>query len=294
MITRGSASCSGVQSISVEAGRTANVGVSHEPVMKVTNLSVNGKKHWPTVCAWLRASRPHIVTLQKIGPEEHFPTHELRDIGYEIEALPWRSRSDPGVAILTQHESQKQVVCVRRLPGAESDESRFLTIRVGDLWVSSVYAPYGPPPCDGEVPRPPYKRAIERRVAWLHRLRDHVDEEGYGSRDALLCGDFNVKVRDDGPLETWERFYSSKEQDALQKILDLGFVDAYRHLHFDRHKNPGRTYGHHRRPGGISRLHLILASQRMEERLQDACVDPDAMPGKPSIPLVVTWNRVGA
>ena len=166
-------------------------------------------------------------------------------------------------------------------------------MRVDDLWISSLYAPYGPSPFDGKGPRPPHKRAIDRRVAWLNRLREHVDKEGYSSRDVLLCGDFNVKVRDDGPLQKWD-YYSPKAQDALEKLLDLGFVDDYRHLHSDRHENPGRTYGYHRRPGGISRLHLILASQRMKERLQDAWVDPDAMPGKPSVPLLVMFDRVGA
>ena len=261
---------------------------------KIANLSVNGKKHWPMVCAWLRATSPDIVALQKVGPEEFFPTWDLRDIGYEIEDLPWRSKSDPGVATLTHDELQKQEVCVRQLPGAEPGESRLLTVRVDDLTVSSVYAPYGPSSCDGKDPRLPHKRAIGRRVAWLNRLRDHVDEEGYGSRDALLCGDFNGKVRADGPLQKWNRYYSSKEQDALEKLLDLGFVDTYRHQHGDRHKNLGRTYGYHRNPCGTSRLHLNLASERMTKRLQDACVDPDAMPGKPSVPLLVMFDRVGA
>ena len=126
MIPRGSAFCSGVRSIFVELEPTEEVGVSHDPVMKVANLSVNGKKHWPTVCAWLRATCPDIVTLQKVGPEEHFPARHLRDIGYEIEGLPSRSKSDPGIAILTHDELHKQEECVRQLPDAEPGESRLL------------------------------------------------------------------------------------------------------------------------------------------------------------------------
>lgn len=261
---------------------------------KVANLSVNGKKHWPAICAWLRATRPDIVTFQKIGHDEHFPERELRGLCYELAILPWRSSSDAGISVLTREGLGQQEVCVRELPRAESDESRFLTIRVGDLWVSSVYAPYGPPPCDEASSKPAHERAIDRRVAWLNRLRDHVVEKGYGCRNALLCGDFNVKVRADGPLEKWDRYYSPREQDALEEIIDLGFVDTYRYLHRDHHQNPGRTYGYHRNPSGTSRLHLILTSERMKKRLEDACVDPDAMPGKPSAPLLVMFDRVGA
>ena len=152
---------------------------------KIANLSVNGTKHWPAICAWLRATRPDIVTLQKTGRAEHVPERDLRGLGYDLANLPWRSRSDAGVAVLTREGLGRQEACVRELPGAESPESRFLTVRVRDLWVSSVYAPYGPPPGDEQSSNPPHERAIDRRVAWLNRLRDHVDGEGYGTRDRL-------------------------------------------------------------------------------------------------------------
>ena len=260
---------------------------------KIANLSVNGTKHWPAICAWLRATRPDIVTLQKTGRAEHVPERDLRGLGYDLANLPWRSRSDAGVAVLTREGLGRQEACVRELPGAGSPESRFLTVRVRDLWVSSVYAPYGPPPGDEQSSKPPHERAIDRRVAWLNRLRDHVDGEGYGTRDALVCGDFNVKTKSDGPLEKRDRYYSPREQLVLEEVLDLGFVDAYRHLHGDRHENPGRTYGHHLKPGGTSRLHLILASKRLEKGIREAWVEPDPMPGKPSVPLLVILDRAG-
>ena len=259
---------------------------------KVANLSVNGKKYWPAVCAWLRTTRPDIVALQKVGRNEHFPQQDLRGLRYELAILPWRSNSDAGIAVLTREGLGQQVVRACQLPGAESDESRLLTVRVGDLWVSSVYAPYGPPPCDEQSLKSAHERAIDRRVAWLNHLRAYVDKEGYDRRNALLCGDFNVKVRTDGPLKKRDRYYSPREQIALKRLLDLGFVDTYRHLHSDRHENPGRTYGHHIKPGGTSRLHLILASKRMEKAIQNAWVEPSAIPGKPSVPLVVILDRV--
>lgn len=261
---------------------------------KIANLSVNGRKHWPAVCAWLRATGPDIVTFQKIGRAEHVPDQNLRALGYDLSALPWRSGSDAGVAVLTREGLGQHEACVRQLPGAASDESRFLTVRVGDLWVSSVYAPYGSPPCDEPISMPLHKRAIDTRVAWLNRLRDHVEKEGYRTRDALLCGDFNVKPKSDGALAKREKFYSPKEQLALEALLDLGFVDVYRHVHRDPHENRGCTYGHHRRHEGTSRLHLILADKRMEEGIRDAWVEPDAIPGKPSVPLVVILDRTPA
>ena len=71
--------------------------------------------------------------------------------------------------------------------------------------------------------------AIARRVAWLNRLRDHIGSADYASRDSLLCGDFNVTVRTDGPPR--QPRYSVREQDALDRLLGLGFVDLYRAAH---------------------------------------------------------------
>ena len=102
---------------------------------KVANLSVNGKKHWPAVCGWLRATCPDVVTFQKIGRAEHVPEQDLRGLGYELSALPWRSGSDAGTAVLTREGLGQQEQCVRQHPGAASGESRFLTVRVGDLRV---------------------------------------------------------------------------------------------------------------------------------------------------------------
>ena len=261
--------------------------------LKVANLSVNGKEHWPAICAWLRATRPDVVTFQKVGRAEHVPEQDLRGLCYELAVLPWRSSSDPGIAVLTRERLGRQEMSVRQLPGAESDESRFLTVQVEDLWLSSVYAPFGPLPSDERSSKPRYERAIDRRVAWLNRLRGHVDTEDYVCRNALLCGDFNVKVPTDGPLEKRDRYYSPREQLSLGALLALGFVDVYRHLHRDRHESPGRTYGYHLKPGGTSRLHLILASKRMVRGIQDAWMEPDAIPGKSSVPLVVILDRIG-
>ena len=52
-------------------------------------------------------------------------------------------------------------------------------------------------------------------------------------------------------------------------------------------------FPYHLKPDGTSRLHLILASKRMEKGIQDAWVEPDAIPGKSSVPLVVILDRIG-
>ena len=164
-------------------------------------------------------------------------------------------------------------------------ESRSLTVKLGGLWVSSVYAPYNP---DGLESK---QEVIDRRVQWLNRLRDHVHQEGYARRDSVLCGDFNVKFRADGPRNG---LYGQDDEDALQALLDLGFVDLYRKAHPDPEKERGCTRGYGLNPQGTARLHLILASTSLARRLRSACVAVDSRPRprEDAPPLVVDFYGV--
>ena len=257
--------------------------------MKIANVtlsSMNANRR--ELCGWLRNRRPDIVTLQKIGKEEDFGSNALRRIGYRSEFLGRKSHSDLGVAVLTHRKLPKPEVCVRRLPGAAAEESRFLTVKIGDLRVSSVYAPYGPPP-HADDSRPKSQQAINNRVKWLNRLRDYLRNCASASRHSLLCGDFNVKVKADGPLKK-TGYYSAQEQDAFEGLLRIGFVDLYRKAHPCWQEMPGFTHGFSETfPQGTSRLHLVLGSAGLALRLRSACLDVQASPRprKDSPPLVV-------
>ena len=239
--------------------------------MRIANVAVHSmEKDGSKVLDWLQDSHPDIVTLQKIGWERDFPKNTLREVGYESRFLGKRSNSDLGVAILSHRNLPQPKVHVPQKLGVKQEaESRFLTVNIGDLWVSSVYAPFNP---EGLKRK---QEIIDRRVQWLNHLRDHVYNEGYAHRDSLLCGDFNVKFRADGPRKGP---HGQDDEDALQALLDLGFVDLYRKAHPNPKEKRGCTRGYDQNPQGTARLHLILASPSLAQRLRSACVAVDSRP----------------
>ena len=242
--------------------------------MKIANVALSSMKtNGRDLMRWLQETRPDLVTLQKTGLATDFPTRALGRIGYNSRFLGRRSASDLGVGILSNRKMPDPEILVCRLPGTKQTESRCLTVRLGDLWVASVYAPCPPP--------------ISRTVDWLNLLRNHVRAEGLGARSSLLCGDFNVHA--DGPP------MNGQGRKALHKIVDLGFTDLYREAHPDRSKCPGCTHGYGLQcPKGTSRLHLILGSKSLTRRLRSASVNVDSRPWprKDSPPLVVDWTAV--
>ena len=190
--------------------------------MRIANVALDGGENYRSrLLDWLRASRPDIVTLQKVGPSKRFPTEALGDLGYESQIVGGRSRH-LGVAVMSHRSLESPEFLFCGLSDAAERESRFLTVEVGGLWVSSIYAPYG-----GKS-----RQAIEQRVAWLSRLRKHLHEKGYADHRSLLCGDFNVKL-DDKLGKTGD--YTCYEQQELGALLqpDGGFVDLYRQAHRD-------------------------------------------------------------
>ena len=233
--------------------------------MRIATSSVRSiRKRLPAILRWLAERKPDIVALQKISVSEAaFPTQPLEEIGYHSAAYGPQCGEDFGVAVLSRRELPKPEVRFRGLDCPEASGARLLTVDIGQMRFSSIYAPYGNPRKDGP------EGAIRRRVAWLRRLRSHVREQGYVGRQSLLCGDFNVKP--DGPPTG--RDYSEREQEELARLCELGFTDLYRRAHPDG--KAGFTYGFRSLDEGTSRLHLVLGSERLTDCLRDAWVDLD-------------------
>ena len=70
--------------------------------MKITNVAVGNvgcKPNWSRLSNWLKRCRPDIVTLQKIGSAEPFPTEVFCKIDYESWFLD-HNQNYLGVAVL--------------------------------------------------------------------------------------------------------------------------------------------------------------------------------------------------
>ncbi len=253
--------------------------------MRVATWCIDGVRgRLDVLCHWLERRRPDVVALQKIcAPEAKFPTEELARIGYRSEAL--RRQSLYGVAVLSRSDLPVPEILDRGLPGGNSQDDGLLTARVGDLVVSSVYAPYGNPKKRGIA------GALAHKVAWLDRLNGHLGDRRTGSDRFVLCGDFNVLP--DVPAKPGVLNQTSEEKERLQAILDAGFVDLHRRA------NPlseGFNYDFNPRLPPTARLQLVLGGESAAESVASACVDleyrapVDDLPGRTwpaSAPVIV-------
>lgn len=255
--------------------------------MRVATWCIGGVRGYLDVlCHWLERRRPDVVALQKIRvKEERFPAEALTRVGYRSKAL--RRRSLYGVALLSRHDLPATEILDRGLPDGDwPDDDGLLTARVGDLVVSSVYAPYGDPKRRGVA------GALAYKVAWLDRLVAHVEEQRMAADRSVLCGDFNVLP--DVPAKRGVLNCTLEEKKRLQAILDTGLLDLYR----SRSSDPGLNYGFNRQLPPTTRLQLVLGSESIADSVASARVDleyrapVDGLPGRTwpaSAPVIVDF-----
>jgi exodeoxyribonuclease-3 len=189
--------------------------------MKIATWNVNSvTARLPLVMKWLEGERPDVLCLQETKcVDEKFPADAFAELGYKSEAFGQRTYN--GVAIL----SLKTCADVRR--GFPDDEeaahARLLAASVGGVRVVNVYVPNG-----AFVGSDKYRFKLE----WMKRLRAFLDAHAERSAPVLLCGDFNVapEERDVHDPQLWQGriLFSKREREALAKIKDWGFDDAFR------------------------------------------------------------------
>jgi len=173
-----------------------------------------------------------------------------------------------GVALLSRRDLPPLGILDRGLGGGDGQDDGLLTARVGDLVVSSVYAPFGNPAVRGKA------GALVYKVAWLDRLIAHLKERRIGSDGSVLCGDFNVLP--DVPAKAGDLNCTPDEKKRLQAILDTGFEDLH---DLCRRVNPlpdaGLNYGFNPRLPPTARLQLILGSESVAASASKVWVDEE-------------------
>lgn len=242
--------------------------------MKVATWNVNSiRARLDRVVDWLASHRPDVVCLQEIKvTTDRFPTDALAEAGYH--AAVHGQPTYHGVAILSREpaEDVERGLC----DGVDDGQARLIGARIGGVRILSAYVPNG-----GEVG----SEKFAYKLAWLDRLRAHLERDASPEEPLLLCGDLNVapEDRDVANPEAWSDtvLCHPSARKALRQVVEWGLVDAFR-LH---HEEGGlyswwdyRQLAFPRNDG--LRIDHILATAPLGQRCTTASIDRDARKGK--------------
>ena len=238
--------------------------------MKVATFNANSiRARLPIVLGWLERESPDILFLQETKVQDRdFPVSPVENAGYHVVFRGQKSYN--GVAILSKTSSDEVQT---RLPVHGVDEARFISGRVGDIHVISVYVPQG------------FQVGSEKfhfKLIWLEHLLNHITANYDPASPLLVAGDFNVAhtaidLFDPEGFRGQVGFHPD-ERAIFEKFLKWGLEDIFR-----RHIKEGDhyTFWDYRIPNGFKRnmgwrIDYVLGTASLAERSRAVWIDTGA------------------
>ncbi|MDX5332604.1 MAG: exodeoxyribonuclease III [Gammaproteobacteria bacterium] len=234
--------------------------------MKIASWNVNSLRvRLPQVLDWLAEARPDVLGIQETKlTDDAFPVEEIRAAGYEVAYSGQKTYN--GVAILSRAPFEDVIT---DLPGLDDPQRRILGATIDGVRVLNLYVVNGQ-----EVGSEKFAYKLD----WLERVTDYIARDMQRHEHYVVMGDFNIAPTD-ADVHDPERWHekilcSTPEREALQKILDLGFVDTFRR--FEQEANTFSWWDYRaagfRRNAGL-RIDLVLASASLADRCTSSFID---------------------
>lgn len=187
---------------------------------KIASWNVNSLRvRLQQVLDWLQQCQPDVLVLQETKvPDEKFPLQDLLATKYQV--IYAGQPKYNGVAILSRQPAQEVLT---ELPNFADASRRVLAATIGDYRIINLYVPNG---------SMVGSEKFQYKLDWLAALRKFLQSQLKQYKRVIVLGDFNIAPEDRDVYDprAWEGhvLVSEPERQALQKILQLGFVDAFR------------------------------------------------------------------
>lgn len=204
--------------------------------MKLISWNVNGLRavHRKGLFApFVQKYRPDVICLQETKSQQH--QNEIDLSGYEEY---WNSADKAGYSGTAIFSREKPIAVTFGLPedlrkkykladdkyGDPNTEGRVMTAEFEKFFVVNVYTPNA---------KPDLSRLPLRHKQWDPAFLEHL-KELKKIKPVIFCGDLNVAHTPDDlanpkPNEG-EHGFTKEEREGIDKVIDAGFVDTFRHF----------------------------------------------------------------
>ncbi len=192
--------------------------------MIVATWNINGiRSRLDRVLAWLAIRGADVLCLQEVkATTAEFPFAAFHALGYAVALNPQRSYN--GVAIVSRRPFAD--VTLGMGDGADDPEARLISATVSGVRILSVYVPHG---------RRVGEEMYAHKLAFLARLRAHLDRSYTPQTPLVISGDFNVapESKDVFAPALWRDkvHFHVDARVALKEVLAFGLVDTFRMHH---------------------------------------------------------------
>ena len=241
--------------------------------MKIITWNVNGIRAalGKNALDWAFEQNPDALCLQEVKAREE----QLSDDQRASLKLPfvWNAAQRPGYSGVTTFYKQKPDEVVMGMDAPQFDvEGRVIQTLWADLRLFNIYFPNG----QRGQQRVDYKLEF---YAHLLELSQSLHKKG---ENIIITGDFNtshmpIDLKNAKANEKTSGFMP-EEREWVQKFLDNGFVDIFRHLYPEKVQYTWWTYRLNARARGIGwRLDYFLISEALVPRVRDVVIHENVL-----------------
>jgi exodeoxyribonuclease-3 len=258
--------------------------------MKITSWNVNGLRAAlkKGLLDWAQAEKPDVLCLQEIKARpDQLDAAQREGLEMLFPQIVWDPAQRPGysgVATLARHAATE----TRRGLGREEfdREGRAAVSRYPGFTLFNLYFPNG----QHDLGRVPYK------LDFYACLLDLCDALHAAGQAVILCGDFNTAHRPIDLRHPKENQgttgFLPEERAWVDRYLEHGFVDIYRHLYPERVQYTWWTYRMNARKNNVGwRLDYFLISPSLVERVRDVTIHEE-VPGSDHCPVSLLVEEI--
>ena len=196
-------------------------------MLRIITLNLNGIRSAARkgFFNWLSQQDADVICLQELKAQQQDldADPELIPAGYHAYFHCAEKKGYSGVGIYSRLKPDE---VVKGLGFDIADqEGRYVAIRLGKLWVASVYLPSG---TSGEE-----RQAV--KFDFLSRYEKHLEQHLVDDQEYIICGDWNIAHKQID-LKNWRgnqknSGFLPEERAWLDKVFgEMGFIDAFREV----------------------------------------------------------------
>ncbi len=191
--------------------------------MRIATWNVNSiRVRLDQILEWLKKKDVDVIGMQEIkAPDDKFPYNNFRDLGYNVESFGEIGFN--GVAIASRYKLEN----VKKGFALDiRNQKRMIGCDINNIKIINVYVPNGKKVGESD---------FFYKLDYLSKLKEYLASLLKSTSRIILMGDLNVALSDFDVYNSEQMSeqigFTQSERNAMQAILDLGFIDVCREFH---------------------------------------------------------------
>ena len=235
--------------------------------MKIISYNVNGIRAAINkgFIDWLRESNIDVICIQETkANKEQVEINLLEKIGYHNYWFSAQKKGYSGVAIFSK-KPPNNVIYGTKINHIDY-EGRVIQVDYDELSIISLYLPSGT-----NIDR------LEYKFKFMEDFKEYIDDLKIRYPKLIICGDYNIchkEIDIHDPIRNKNvSGFLPEERQWLDKFINSGFIDSFRHLNSEPHNYSWWSYRANSRVNNKGwRIDYALVSESLKKNINNSFI----------------------